>query len=236
MKKPLVFALLLMCCFMTACSAKPAGQNETTPHTSEYSQITTQAEETTVRTEIETIPANLTDPPTDPPTEPPTDPPKDTKWKQLYIDYINTLDHQIYNSFELINIDDDDIPELAVFGNAHISPSYLCWVYNGDLCKGNISFSGFKYFEGENKYLCEDGFTGSGWDTVKRINGYNDEEVIKGDLCNIKGQEHYTWDGVDYPNQEAYESAKNRDFDKSKAQEVNNAKTYSEICELIRDY
>ena len=84
--------------------------------------------------------------------------------------------------------------------------------------------------------MCEDGFTGSGWDTVKRINGANEEEIVKGDFCNVKGQEHYTWDGVDYPNQEAYESAKNRDFDKSKAQEVNNAKTYSEICELIRDY
>ena len=84
----------------------------------------------------------------------------------------------------------------------------LLYLIDGKLCKGSISFSGFKYLERQNKYLCEEGFTGKGWDYVRRINGDSEEEIAKGETCNISGKESYVWNGVDYPNQDEYEAAK----------------------------
>ena len=121
---------------------------------------------------------------------------------------MNSLDDSTISGYQLIFIDDDDIPELAAPGISHIAPSYLCWVNDGKLCKGSMSFSGFKYLERQNKYLCEEGFTGKGWDYVRRINGDSEEEIAKGETCNISGKESYVWNGVDYPNQDEYEAAK----------------------------
>ena len=157
-------------------------------------------------------------------------------WKKLYIDFLNSLDDSTISGYQLIFIDDDDIPELAAPGISHIAPSYLCWVNDGKLCKGSMSFSGFKYLERQNKYLCEEGFTGKGWDYVRRINGDSEEEIARGETCNISGKESYVWNGVDYPNQDEYEAAKSRDFNKSEAQSVNNLKTYTDICAQIRDF
>ena len=79
------------------------------------------------------------------------------KYGWEYIDFINSLDDSAIGGYQLIYIDNDEIPELAAPGVAHIAPSYLCWVNNGELCQGSISFSGFAYFEKQNKYLCEEG-------------------------------------------------------------------------------
>lgn len=237
MKKILIIFSLILCCAMTACSANQAKTQETMSQPSASAKSTdkpTQHSTAALTTEKQT--ESPTDAPTEKATEPPTEAPKDTTWKQLYIDYLNTLDRSLYSGYQLIYIDDDDIPELAVCGNSHVVPSYLCWINNGKLCQGNMSFSGFAYLERQNKYICEEGFTGSGWDYVRRINGDEAEDLIKGELCTIQGQEFYRWDGVDYPNQEQYEAAKNADFDKRSAQTTDNVKSYTEICSQISKY
>ena len=237
MKKVFALGLLAVMCLTTAaCGANPGNSNvqETTVQSTTIKVEPTTVKPTEKVTEKPT--EKPTEEPTEPPTEPPTDPPKDNRWKTLYIDFLNSVDDSMISGYQLIFIDDDDIPELAAPGISHMAPSYLCWVNDGKLCKGNMSFSGFMYLERQNKYLYEGGFTGKGVDYVRQINGDSEEVVAKGETCTITGQESYVWNGVNYSNMSEYEAAKNNDFNKAEAQKVDNLITYSEICAQIRDY
>lgn len=239
MKKAIFVVVAILICSLTACSTNSnANDSSSQIVTSTVAPATkatqpTAQEETTIEPTTEQI---TTEAPTQPPTDPPTDPPKNNKWKSLYINFINSLNQDAISGYQLVYIDDDEIPELVAMGISHIAPSYLCWVNNGKLCQGSVSFSGFAYLEKQNRYICEEGFTGKGNDYVRRINGDEAEDLIKGELCTIQGQEYYRWDGDDYPNQEQYEAAKNADFDKSSAQTTDNVKSYTEICSQISKY
>ena len=243
MKKAIIVFAAILICSLTACSANSNANDSssrivttTVAPTIKATQPTTQ-EETTIEPTTEEITTEApTQPPTDPPTAPPTDPPKDNRWKSLYINFINSLNQEAISGYQLIFIDDDETPELVAMGISHIAPSYLCWVNDGKLCQCNVSFSGFAYFEKQNKYICEEGSTGKGWDYVRRINGDEAEDLIKGELCTVQGQEYYRWDGVDYSSREQYEAAKNSDFDKNFAQTISGLKSYSEICQQIKDF
>ncbi|SCX07344.1 hypothetical protein SAMN02910436_00529 [Ruminococcaceae bacterium P7] len=164
------------------------------------------------------------------------DRPEDTSWKQLYLDFINSLDDRAVGGYQLIFIDNDDIPELAVPGSTHIAPSYLCWVHDGKLCQSAISFTGLAYFERKNKFLYEECWTGAGVDYIRCIDGDEAVDLVKGTFCTLTGRESYRWDGVDFPSLEEYADAKQRDFDSSAAQTLNNLRSYTEICKQINDY
>lgn len=236
MKKLMIMLTLSLCCTLTACSASSSGSVVTTssPPASTQASDVSALSSIVPSTTKEISKCDLQPPTTECDSQPLTT--KNYAWKQVYIDFLNTLDRSNYSGFQLIDIDDDDIPELAACGASHVVPSYLCWVYNGSLCKGSISFSGFQYLERQNLYLCEEGATGKGWDYIKRINGSDEEIVIKGELCTIQGKEYYRWDDVDYSNQAEYEEAKNRSFDQGNAQTITGMKSYIEICKQIRDY
>ena len=66
-----------------------------------------------------------TDPPTEPPTEEPTDPPAD--WKELYIDYLDSMSIDC-SSGTLLHINDDDTPELILYTEAAAAPTYICFI------------------------------------------------------------------------------------------------------------
>ena len=230
MKKAIFVVVTILICSLTACSANSHANDSssqtvtaTVAPATKATQPTTQ-EETTIEPTTEQITTEApTQLPTDPPTDPLTDPPKNNKWKSLYINFINSLNQDAIAGYQLIYIDDDEIPELVASGVSHIAPSYLCWVNNGKLCQGSVSFSGVAYLEKQNRYYCEEGFTGKGNDYVRRINGDETEDIIKGELCTIQGQEYYRWNGVDYSSREQYEAAKNSDFDKNSAQTITRA-------------
>ena len=242
MKKALAFAFVLVMCLTTAaCGANPGSSNsqETTVESSTEKPTDKVTEESTV---VKPTPGTeesadeIVEKTSTLDVEPSTVVPEDNTWKKLYIDFINSLDDSKISGYQLIFIDDDDIPELTACGISHIVPSYLCWVNDGKLCQGSMSFSGFAYLEKHNRYICEEGFTGKGWDYVRRINGDEAEDLITGELCTVQGHEYYRWNGLDYPNQDEYEAAMKKDFNKDEAQKVDNLKTYSEICAQIRDY
>ena len=244
MKKILAFAFVLVMCLTTAaCGAKQGSSSnvqETTVQSSTEKPTEKVTEESTTieltDSDTEESADEIMDKPSELDIEPSTSVPKNNTWKKLYIDFLNSLDDSKISGYQLIYIDDDDIPELAAPGISHIAPSYLCWVNDDKLCQGSMSFLGFMYLECQNKYLYEGGFTGKGVDYVRRINGDSEEVVAEGKTSTITGQESYVWNGVNYPNQDEYDDAKNRDFNKSEAQSVNNLKSYTEICEQIRDY
>ena len=50
-------------------------------------------------------------------------------WKNLYVDYVNSLE-DAYDDIWIVDIDDDDVPELFVQGKYHVAGAMLCWIDN----------------------------------------------------------------------------------------------------------
>ena len=233
MKKIVVFLLIIMMLCLAAC-----GFGRRTPKPTERVEATEiRVDSTQAPTEKPT--EQPTEAPTDPPTEapePPTEKTEDAAWKQLYIDFLDSLDQSKYCGYSLVYINEDDIPELVASGSAHVVPGILCWVYNGKLCQGNVPFMGFEYFERQNKYFCEEGYTGQGFDYVRRINGSVAEDVVTGEFCINAGNEYYRWNGVDYADADEYSAARAKDFDRDAADTVAGTVSYEEICKQIQEF
>lgn len=222
MKKLVLLIVIVLLCAMTSCGQQ---SEDVVSQTSSSSQVETEEETETTVEETE-----------EPTTEEETEAEKDTSWKKLYIEFLNSLDRENYCGYELVYIDDDDIPELAISGMAHLIPGYICWVHDGKVRSINTTITSFKYFERENSFLCSDCFTGAGSDVIHELNGSKAKEVKKGKFSTVAEYEYYTWDGTKYSNYDEYEAALHADFDTNSAQSVDSTKSYTEICKEIRDY
>lgn len=226
--------IALACLLIVGCNKQSSGGNSPKETGTELATETVTETESNTRTENPTVLPTAT--PTDLPTEHPTNPSKDNTWKKIYFDYLNSLDSDSYSGYQLVYIDDDDIPELVSQSVSHMVTSNLCWINDGELCVSNISYSRFAYLGKQNRYLCEEGFIGKGYDYIKSINGGDAEVIFTGELCTVPGSEYYRWNGVDYSSQDEYEAAKSRDFDSSSAKTLNNLKSYTDICKEIKEY
>ena len=84
----------------------------------------------------------------------PTEKPKKADWRSLYTDYISKLGKDYENaSYALIQIDDDDIPELLINNKTfHGGGKTLLWVHDGKLKSQTVSdMSGGDFGYGEKK-------------------------------------------------------------------------------------
>lgn len=67
-----------------------------------------------------------------------------SEWQNLYIDYVDSL-NEAYEDILIVNIDDDDIPELYILGKYHMAGAVLCWIDNGEVkfkpCGQNFGYS-----------------------------------------------------------------------------------------------
>lgn len=94
-----------------------ASEETTTEAATEAATEITTAETTSAPTEAETTEAA-----TEKPTEAPTEAVEASGYKAAYLEHINTIEDSDTLTYELIHIDDDDIPELAVAKNGyHVS-------------------------------------------------------------------------------------------------------------------
>ena len=148
---------------------------------------------------------------------------------------MNTLKHEAYAGYKLVYIDDDDIPELLVVANSMVTPGYLCWANNDELCQDNIQMNWFYYNERENVYLTHSEFTGVGWDYVKEIDGSKAEKIAHGETNDIEGNEYYRWNDIDMSKSQ-YETERSNALNISTAQTADNLKSYSEICSEISQF
>lgn len=222
MKKLILLLIVALLCAMTSCSSDPG---KVVSQSDESSQVEIDEEPETAEEETE-----------EPTTEEETEAETDTSWKKAYIEFLNTLEKDNYDGYQLIYIDDDDIPELAISGKAHLIPGYICWISDGEVNYINMTLVSFKYFEKENRFLCNECFTGSGTDTIYELNGSEAKEVKSGKFSTIAENEYYNWDGTDYPTMDEYYDAVQEDFDSDSAQQVTDKLSYSEICKEIKDY
>ncbi len=234
MKKLIAITIICLLLTMTACSSK--SNNEINPvMTSGVSEPeTTKPVPSTTSQPTTAVPTTVK--PTEKPTDPPTEPIKDTSWKKEYIDFLNKLDNDIYAGYKLVLLDDDDIPELLAIGAGRVTPSYLCWVNDGELCEYNKMILQFYYFENENRFLIHSGFNPSSWDEIDKMAGNEITTVSEGVTVSLTGQESYKWNGEEMGSLSAYESALNSEFDTNNAKKADYLESYSEIIEQIKEY
>ncbi|WP_031554931.1 tetratricopeptide repeat protein [Oribacterium sp. FC2011] len=71
----------------------------------------------------------------------------DESWKQIYIDYINSEVNDGFYNFDLIYVDNDDIPE--IFGQNGSASSHSCWEYIGKIYNGEVKMveGGFSVYK-----------------------------------------------------------------------------------------
>lgn len=234
MKKYLaVLLIIVMCLFVSSCSNKTEVQTKMQKATQN-----TQNAETEHETETPTKATKApTEKPTPAPTEKPTQAKKEENWKKLYINKLNSLDKEQVQGFCLVQIDDNDIPELYAESVSHMVNSHLYWMYNEKLCEYSMFYEGLSYIEHENLFMNSGGFQGCCFDEVLSIECSTTNQIAHGDyvLAELAGFESYEWNGIEM-SQSEYENAKNLVFDTSSATKPNTLYSYSDICKQITEW
>ena len=228
--------VLLLITAITIVSLTGCGQHKSALPTA---PVSTQAAASEAPTQKATEKA--TEKPTDPPvketTEPPTEPltPEHSgkeNWRDLYLTQLSFLDQESYAGYQLVYIDDDDIPELYAAPVAHVVSGYVYWINNDEVCSQHVSLNGFKYIEKENLFINSGGWTGKGVDEVFRINGNEADVVASGEFCTVKGNEYYRWNGEDLSEGD-YQNAKSAVFDSDKGIAPSDLYSFEEIKSIL---
>ena len=119
------------------------------------------------------------------------------KWKKLYSSYIDSMAEEGYTAFNLIYIDDDDIPELYMHGEIQTAGDRICTYRDGKIEK--LIFPGIK----TTSYVPESGFVKNEskgndglWHFIVSVYSLNDGKFTQ------------TFDGVKYLNDD-YDKTRN---------------------------
>ena len=149
------------------------------------------------------------------------------EWKQAYIDYIMELDGEQWQGYNLIYIDNDDIPELVMIGNSEAVGCSIAGYAQGQVRESRLDRLGFSYIEKENLLCNSDGNMDSYYDIVYRL---EDGRLVQaaagyygaGDNSKVQYDENqnpvyqYQWNGV-VMTKEEYDKALNAVYDTSRA-------------------
>ena len=160
----------------------------------------------------------------------------DDSWKEIYIDYLKNYEYKDNYEFALVNVDNDDIPELYEHAKQRPASSNLSWIYQGKVYSQTLVIDGFEYIEGENLFMSTGIQSGVQADFVYMINGNEAIELSKGTASRvIQGQERYNWNGKDV-SEEEYNTLRTSVFDSSKAKTVDVYFSADEIIAMITNY
>ena len=152
-------------------------------------------------------------------------------WKKLYIEYINNRGENSYISENaeciLVNINDDDIPELVINNGSVAGGGDVFTVHNDKLENVHIYTGGFSHMERKNLFADVGGRMDYYHDKVYRIQNGKFELINKGEYWvedssnreyDDKGNMIYTYRWNDKKvSKEKYEQELKSVFDKSKA-------------------
>lgn len=161
-------------------------------------------------------------------------------WKKLYLDYIDKYVAEYGDngdSYNLIFVNDDEIPELIICGLSHVTWTHFCWVYNDKLSHLNVDWAGSNgvtYIEKSGLLRVCGMWQGSGQDTIYNFNGKDTDKISSGKCDYILSS--FAWENKNVSENE-YNKFLNSVFDTSKAKSViDNSYTKDEITTIINDY
>ncbi|MDO5292026.1 MAG: hypothetical protein Q4F05_04670 [bacterium] len=152
---------------------------------------------------------------------------KETPWKQAYLNYLKSETTEVYEGYNLIYVNNDDIPELVEVGESEAIGCKVLTYYNGQVNATQLSRLYFSYIPKQNLLCNSDGNMGVYYDVVYSIkNGKLTQiaEGIYGDEDNAKPQFDengneifvYKWNGNSVT-KEDYEQSLNAIYNTKKA-------------------
>lgn len=167
-------------------------------------------------------------------------------WKQAFADYIhNTYGQGGVAGYQLIYVNDDDIPELAVIGNCEAAGCRIVTYANGQTYEKHLRRTNFTYIERENLLCNSDGVMDGYYDLVYCIIDGQMTLIAEGnygaeDNSSLQVDENgnliykYYWNGVEMT-EEDYNSALNEVYDMSKAAQGYETGAYYTVEEILAE-
>lgn len=154
-----------------------------------------------------------------------------TMWKKCYLDWLEKTDLTNRKGFQLIQVDEDGIPEMYVSGESQKTPPLLLWVKNGKLYQTELSPADFQYIRYKNLFMNTMTADGKTTDVIQKLNGDKAETVASGEY-NTK---NYRWNGAEVSAAD-YAAARDKIFDKTAARNVHKVKKLEDIRTALEQY
>jgi len=172
----------------------------------------------------------------------------DEAWKQAYMGYLkkhHDTDSD-YESYELINVNGDGIPELVANGVCEASGNLVLNYSKGEVHETQLDRLGYSYIEGENLMINSDGHMGYYYDIIYQIQNGRLTQIAKGKYGLLDGREPddtkdyesqftYEWQGKSVT-KDQYDKNLEEVFDWSKSNSYQDTYSYDEIIQKIKDY
>ena len=173
----------------------------------------------------------------------------DDDWKQAYIDYLQYDSESEYmDGYNLIYLDDDDIPELVEVGNCEAAGCRIVNYSNGTVYVTQLSRLYFSYIERKNLLCNSGGHMDCYYDVVFSIINGELEVVAQGsygaeDNSNVQFDAdgnpiyYYEWNGVRMTEKE-YEQELSKVYDVNKSvsgYQYDNLYTVEEMIEVMEN-
>lgn len=169
------------------------------------------------------------------------------EWKKQYIDLIvkngATWEKIAYTKYQLVDINNDEIPELYVHYGSVAEGDDLYSYANNSLIYQHMSDYGFSYIEGQNCFLDSGGRYDSYYDKLYVIDNGQFVLIHTGEydvIWDSEGNEvyNYYWDGVKILEESEYMQLLQEIFDKEEAKHFGEENLYdsTEIIKNIMNY
>lgn len=178
-----------------------------------------------------------------------------SSWHRAYLEYIQNEAGDISRygrlqeaKFQLIYVDDDNVPELWIQGSSMADGSHICTFDGQQVNSIFISeYGNLQYIERSGYFYTDGGHMDVYWDGVYRIQNGQFVEIARGDFgaqdnanvqLNANGEPiyQYSWNGISTTKQ-AYQDCLNRTFDFSAARNIFDEVPYDyyEILQQLTD-
>lgn len=163
-----------------------------------------------------------------------------SEWKQAYIDYMNQKEQEYSgHTYNLLYINDDEIPELLVSTGVWAGGETLCTWYNGNITEQACTLDGVSYIEKSGLFMNSGFHSGRGWDEVLHLE--NGVFTIVGSgkktLSDASGSENRScsWNDVPLSSEEEYKNEISKIYDSNRAVSADCEYSYEEILDKINN-
>ena len=160
-------------------------------------------------------------------------------WKKLYIDMINSDTSNYANTYDLVLVNNDDIPELLLFTGSHFPGTSIAWIANNKVETQSIGYSKFLYYKKNNRFYCTNYYEPVHIDSVYELSDNNSlSELFAGTITkNVPNISEPGWfiNGISVSENE-YNDSLDSIFDKNIADKSENSYNKEEIIDVINRY
>ena len=146
--------------------------------------------------------------------------PESQAWKEQYLEHISEIENEMpYVEYQLIYLDDDDIPELVMDFGSTAAGGEICTYREGEISAQHIYNYGLSYIEKGNICREEGGHMGDYYDKIYVLNENREfQQIAEGTSREVWGNGtpkldengqvllEYTWNGQEVTREE-YESS-----------------------------